>query len=211
MGARQPQATREQILQAAFQSVYEHGLFGTSLDSVLARTRVTKGALYHHFECKQALGRALIDEVVAARVRATWVEPLIGTRDPIAKLQGLIRAVAKEVPEEMLRFGCPLNNLAQEISALDEQLRARVKAIFSGWVEELQRALRRGQRVGTVRADVEVERAAVFVVGAIEGALSLGKTTRDGGVLRCALEELATYLESLRPARPARTPRQRPR
>ena len=203
MATRQPQVTREQILQAAFQAVYEHGLSRTSLDDVLARTGVTKGALYHHFECKQALGCAFIDEVLAPRVRATWIEPVASARDPIASLQRLLRAVAEKPPAEMLRLGCPLNNLAQEVSAVDEPLRARVEAVFQGWIEAVRQALRRGQDAGAVRVGADVERAAVFIVGAIEGAVSLGKATRDGAVLRRALEELATYLESLRPPRPA--------
>jgi len=209
MAARQPQITREQILQAAFQAVYGNGLSGASLETILARTGVTKGALYHHFECKQALGCALVDEVLAPRVRAAWIGPLAGARDPIDKLQRLLRSVAEEPAAELLRFGCPLNNLAQEVSAQDEQLRGRLEAVFRDWVEGLRQALARGQDAGTVRSSVDAGRAAVFVVGAIEGAMSMGKATRDVEVLRHALEELAAYLESLRPARPPARPSRR--
>ncbi len=202
---RQPQVTRERILQSAVHAVYEHGLSATALDAVLASTGVTKGALYHHFESKQALGCALVDEVLAARVRAAWIAPLDGAADPLAALQRLLRRAADAPTPEILRYGCPLNNLVQEVAALDDELRERVEAIVREWVEAVRRALAHGQEAGTVRQGLDARAAAVFVVGAIEGALGLGKATRDRRVLGAALRELAAYLDGLRPGRaPAR-------
>ena len=212
MASRQPQVTRERILQAAFQAVYRHGLSGTVLDSVLVETGVTKGALYHHFDGKRALGCALIEEMVAPRVRTWWIAPVEAASDPIAALQGLLRDVVDgPSSEEVLRYGCPLSNLVQEVSALDEELRARVDGVLQGWIEAMRRSLVRGQASRTVRADVDPERAARFLVGAIEGALGLAKATRDREVLRSAFTELSGYLESLRPAARPRPGRQRTR
>ncbi len=203
MAARQPHITRERILEAAFEGVYRHGFCGTALDAVLAETGVTKGALYHHFDGKRALGCALIDEVVAPRMRTWWIAPVEGASDPLTALQGLLRGVV-DAPssEELLRYGCPLNNLVQEVSALDDALRDRLDAVLQGWMEALRRALVRGQASRMVRPDVDAARAARFVVGAIEGALGLAKATRDREVLRAALSELSSYLDSLRPVRP---------
>jgi len=210
MAARQPQITRQRILQAAFEAVYRHGLSGTALDAVLAETGVTKGALYHHFDGKRALGCALIEEEVAPRVRAMWIGPLEGARDPLAALQAVFRDVVEgPSSDEVLHYGCPLSNLVQEVSSLDEALRTRVDDVLRRWIEELRRVLVREQAVGTVRPDVDAERAARFVVGAVEGALSLGKATRDREVLRSALAELSAYLDSLRVPRRRRV-RRRP-
>ena len=56
MCAKNPDLTRAKLLEAGFQEVYEHGFRSASIDSILARAGVTKGALYHHFSSKQALG-----------------------------------------------------------------------------------------------------------------------------------------------------------
>ena len=197
MATRDPHATRDQILKAAFRAVYEQGLSATSLDAVLARAGLTKGALYHHFDCKQALGCALVDEVLAPMVLAQWVEPLRGTEDPITALRELLQAQAPSA--DVLRFGCPLNNLAQEVSSQDDELRRHLEAVMVRWVAALRDALARGQGAGTVRADADPERVARFVVAAIEGAISLAKTARDPAVLRGSYEELGSYLEALRP------------
>lgn len=206
MPARDPEATRDLLLHAAYDEVYRNGVAGTSVDAVLARTRMTKGALYHHFEGKKALCRAVIDEVVRPKIVAQWVEPLRDTSDPVGALQAVLRRVVKEPPERALDRGCPLNNLAQEVSGTDEDLRADVQQLYELWIGGVRDALRRGQRAGTVRDDVDAEKAANFVVGAIEGALTLGKTSRSAAVLGGNLEVLGSYLESLRPS-PARTRR----
>ena len=62
---RDPQRTRERLLQAAFREVYHSGFQGAGLDTILASTGVTKGALYHHFGSKEALGYAIVEEIVA--------------------------------------------------------------------------------------------------------------------------------------------------
>ncbi|BDG02973.1 TetR/AcrR family transcriptional regulator [Anaeromyxobacter oryzae] len=207
MATRDPEATRSHILQSAYRAVYEQGLSATSLDQVLARAGVTKGALYHHFAGKKELGCALVGEVLAPLILAEWVEPLRTTNDPIGALQELLRRQASLPREDVIRFGCPLNNLAQEVSSLDEELRGRLEDVFARWVGALRDALARGQGAGTVRADLDPERAARFVVGAIEGAISLAKVGRDGAVLRGSLEELAAYLGTLRPAKASRKKR----
>ncbi len=207
MSTRQPQVTREQILQAAYQAVYEHGLNATSLDDILARTGVSKGALYHHFEGKQALGGAIVDAVLSARVRESGLDPIAGGDDPIGALQRLLRGLARRPAEDVLRYGCPIQNLAAEISSLDEQLRTRVDAVLARWIEGVRDALRAGQAAETVDREVDAQRAATFVVASIEGTLTLVKASRDPRVLRAGFEELAAYLDTLRPRAAARAAR----
>ena len=57
-------STRQEILESAFQEIHRNGFQAASLTSILERTGVTKGALYHHFPNKQALGYAVLEEVV---------------------------------------------------------------------------------------------------------------------------------------------------
>ncbi len=198
MATRHPEGTRHQILRSAFRAFYEQGMSATSLDDVLARAGVTKGALYHHFGSKKDLGCALIAEVVAPRIRAAWVDPLRSTNDPIPVLATALRRQARAPGGEAARFGCPLNNLAQEVSSVDDELRERLEEVFAEWVGAVREAFERGRGAGTVRADVDPERVARFVVGAVEGALSLAKVSRDPAVLRDNVEELVAYLELLR-------------
>src|SRR5215831_18125052 len=91
--ARDPQRTRERLLQAAFQEVYRYGFQSAGIDTILAATNVTKGALYYHFESKEALGYAIIEEVVAKLTSDRWMVPLERSKgkDPIDALIGVVK------------------------------------------------------------------------------------------------------------------------
>lgn len=200
---RAPEATREKLLGAAFEEMHRHGYQGASLDTILAKAGVTKGALYHHFEDKAALGHAVIDEIISALTLARWIGPLVDeTKDPISALQSVLRVVSDEFCSprfsEMVALGCPLNNLAQEMSPLDEQFRKRVASTFARWTDAFAVVLERGRRQGSVRADVDPRAVASFAVAAIEGSFGMAKNARSAPLLRQNLDQLASYLESLR-------------
>jgi AcrR family transcriptional regulator len=82
-GPRDPVRTRQRLLQAAFQEVYHSGFQGSDLEAILDRAGVTKGALYHHFENKEAPGYAVVDEVIATMMRDKWLRPLEQAKIPL--------------------------------------------------------------------------------------------------------------------------------
>lgn len=57
------EATRQGLVDSALRLFSERGYTRTSLDDVVSATRVTKGALYHHFTSKQSLFEAAYDRV----------------------------------------------------------------------------------------------------------------------------------------------------
>jgi AcrR family transcriptional regulator len=196
---RDPQRTRERLLQAAFQEVYRSGFRGTDLETILHTAGVTKGALYHHFDSKEALGYALVDEVILGLIREKWFRPLQNSENPIDALIGVVRSTSL-LPEH-IRCGCPLNNLAQEMSPLDEGFRKRLAKIFREWHDGIAAALREGQKRGLVRSDVDPDETAIFLIAANEGCWSLAKNSQDARVLKSGIRSMVRYLESLRARR----------
>jgi TetR/AcrR family transcriptional regulator, transcriptional repressor for nem operon len=208
---RNPQRTRERILQAAFREVYRYGFQNAGVDAILAATNVTKGALYHHFESKEALGYAVVEEIVANFPRDRWLLPLERSKDidknPIDALIGIVRAIPAR-PKDV-KAGCPLVNLAQEMSPLDEQFRKRLERIFNGWQEGIATALRRGQSQGTVRRDVVPEETASFLIAMIEGYEVLAKNAQDAKVWNTGIRNIVAWLQTLRMPRHPRNRRRR--
>jgi AcrR family transcriptional regulator len=201
---RDPQRTRERLLQAAFQEVYRSGFRGADLETILDTAGVTKGALYHHFESKEALGYTLVDEVIRRIMDDKWLRPLRNSGNPIDALIGVVRSTSL-LPEH-IQCGCPLNNLAQEMSPLDEGFRKRLARIFREWHDGIAEALREGQKRGLVLSDVDPDEAAVFLMAANEGCWSLAKNSQDVRVLKSGMRSMIRYLESLR-ARGSRSAR----
>ena len=196
---RAPEATREKLLKAAFEEIYRRGFQAASLDTILAQAGVTKGALYHHFPTKAALGLAVVDEVVRGLLLERWLGVLQAQPgDPVTALQGTLRYRAANLTAGEIELGCPLNNLAQEMSPLDEQFRRSVDATFETWREGFAEALARGQAEGSVRRDVDAKQVATFIVAAVEGSYGLAKSAQSGTMVRANLELLGMFLESLR-------------
>jgi TetR/AcrR family transcriptional regulator, transcriptional repressor for nem operon len=199
---RAPDATRQKLLYAAFEEMYRSGFQAASLDAILAKAGVTKGALYHHFPDKAALGYAVVDEVVRAPVLEAYLGRLDpAARDPLSDLQAVLGRRAREFTDASVVFGCPLSNLAQEMSPLDERFRLRLAAALKSWTGGFAAALKRAQAGGTVRRDVDARKVAAFVVAAVEGSFGMAKNARRAAVLRDNLKLLNLFLESLRPAR----------
>jgi AcrR family transcriptional regulator len=155
------------LLQAAFREVHRSGFQSAGIDTILAATNVTKGALYYHFGSKEALGYAIVEEIVAKLTRDRWLRPMLRKGQAIDILIGVIRRIPRR-PED-IRAGCPLLNLAQEMSPLDDQFRKRLERIFLGWQEGVATLLRKGQSQGTVRRDLNADEAASFLVAMVEG------------------------------------------
>jgi TetR/AcrR family transcriptional regulator, transcriptional repressor for nem operon len=195
---RDPEGTRQRLLQAAFREVYRYGFQSAGIDAILAATNVTKGALYYHFESKQALGHAIIEEVVAEITADRWLRPLGQSKDknPIDALIGIVRAIPAR-PRDVKR-GCPLVNLTQEMSLLNEQFRMRLERIFKAWQDGIATLLREGQHSGTVRRDLVPEETASFLIAMIEGYEVLAKNAQNAKVWNMGIKNIVNWLNSLR-------------
>jgi TetR/AcrR family transcriptional repressor of nem operon len=194
---RDPERTRDRLLQAASREVYRSGFQSASLDAILAATGVTKGALYYHFDSKEALGYAVVEEVIDPDVRATWVRPLQNGKDPIDALIGIVQGIS--IQPEDVRGGCALNNLAQEMSPLDAGFRKRLAIVFDAWREAVASVLRDGQTHGSVRRDVKPADAAGILIAMVEGYGSLAKNAQDPKVMKAGIRNIVDWLRSLRP------------
>jgi TetR/AcrR family transcriptional regulator, transcriptional repressor for nem operon len=195
---RDPEGTRKSLLQAAFREVYRYGFQSAGIDTILAAANVTKGALYYHFESKEALGQAIIEEVVAEITRDRWLRPLQESKDknPIDALISIVQAIPAR-PSDVKR-GCPLVNLTQEMSLLNEQFRKRLERIFKVWQEGIATALREGQYAGTVRRDLVPEETASFLIAMVEGYEVLAKNAQDAKVWNMGIKNIVSWLSSLR-------------
>jgi len=198
--AKPSENTRRRILQAAFEEFYKNGFQGGSINHIVDQAGTTKGALFHHFDGKNDLGCAVVEEVIQPLIKARWLDPLASSIDPIADIKRTLRQFVKdEVANGRLVQGCPLNNLAQEMSPLDEGLRKRVEKVYVAWRESLAAALQRGIKAGKVRKDISARNVAAFVVAAQAGIIGTAKNSQSEELMMQAGAGLFDYLDSLRP------------
>jgi TetR/AcrR family transcriptional repressor of nem operon len=195
-------AARDQILDAASRIIHLRGYHCTSLDDVLREVNVGKGNFYYYFRSKEELGFAIIDRIVQGFVERT-LEPSFA--DPDADALEQINAFLDRILEGQRRRncvgGCPLGNLASELSDVHEGFRQRLADSFALWRVKLADALARGQARGRLRADLDPVRAAEFFVASLEGAILLSKVARDISVMEKCVVELRNHLTLYEEAR----------
>jgi AcrR family transcriptional regulator len=198
-GTRTPEATRRRILEAAFAEFYANGFQGGSLNHIVHAAGTTKGALFHHFESKQELGYAVIDDLIGPIMLLRWLDPVKDSRDPITDMQRTFQHyVDEDISTGHWLQGCPLNNVSQEMSPLDDGFYQRVNRLYATWRERYAAALAHGIEAGTVKKTVDPAAAAALIVAAQMGIWGTGKSSRTPEMMRQATAGLCSYLESLR-------------
>lgn len=171
--------TRGKILFAAYKEIHVNGFQSASLSHILARTGVTKGALYHHFPNKTELGYAVVDEVIARRIYLSFIYPLEHFDDPIEGFIQLIQTAGDRFSMADIELGCPLSVLAQEMASIDEGFRLRLMRIYDQWHQSIADVLSKGREDGLIIDEVDPYTMAVTIAAIMEGSLSAAKVSRN--------------------------------
>lgn len=205
---------REQLIHTMFASLYHEGYHASNLIDLLKRAGSSKGGLYHYFGSKKELALESIKTVLEAFIERFWKHGLQMHNDPIVALESLL----KELPHTTLlenvsfelRYGCPLNNLIHELSANDEDFSTLLISIMDLWHNAITDALQRGIDANIIRADVDVQQLAYFIIASIEGSLSIAKGDRDKETYHSNISILITYLNILKIVKKTTAPKKQP-
>lgn len=192
-----PTAIRQAIVHAAYEEFLLRGYQGGSINRIIASADATKGALFHHFAGKKALGLSVLEEVIIPMVQKQWVEPMDATDNPVDGLLACLEEGKKDI-EDHVKFGCPLGNMSQEMSPLDEDFRLKIEEGYDRWRLALSNSLSRGQAAGIIRADVDPVAVAAFVLSALTGMLANAKNAQSSALLLSAANGLVGYMMSLK-------------
>lgn len=184
-------------MRVAFSEIYERGFHATSVDDIVAKTKVTKGAFFHYFPTKNDLGYALADEILRDMMVKRWIKPLNAYRNPVQGMVKTYRKLMEETTDEELSLGCPLNNLTQEMSAVDPVFREKLRGVLQTWIGETEKHLRRAKDEGYVRPNVDVRMAAETAVMMEEGSAALVKNLGERKVYWSLYAGFRLFMESI--------------
>jgi TetR/AcrR family transcriptional repressor of nem operon len=192
---RDAQSTRQKILVISADEIHQHGYNAASLSEILARSEVSKGALYHHFASKQALGYAVLEEVYTPSFIQPWHDALQDA-DPIKGMCDLLADISANTSSQDLSCGCPMNNLSQEMATIDEGFRLRVLAMYQQLMQLIAGSLTKV--VEQLRDNLNLSQVAYFIIASIQGAASLAKSSRCSILFGDLLDQLQDYIKGLR-------------
>lgn len=190
--AYDPQATRGRILNVAADEFQQRGYHATSMHDIMRIAEVPGGSVYHYFPTKKSLALAVIKERVAENLAETWIEPLRKAPSASQGILAVFDAVAKSIRDHAV-LGCPVNNLALELSLADSDFQHALHALFLCWERAIADRLR-GEFAKKKQRKNDSTGLATLVVAVFSGAMSLAKAAQSTAPLLTCRRELVRLL-----------------
>jgi TetR/AcrR family transcriptional repressor of nem operon len=192
---------RARLIEAARALVRRKGFAATSVDELCAAAGVTKGAFFHHFPSKEALGVALIDDWTETTGAMFASHPYNRLPDPLDRVFGYIDLRRELLGLPVAEFSCVAGTTVQEAFETSPAMReAAARSIVSG-LDHVRGHLAAALTKHPVQGVTPDSLAALFQV-AVQGGIILAKAEGSAAPARDAFDHLERYLRLLfdRPA-----------
>lgn len=188
-------ATRQRIVMTALEMFYVKGYNSTSIADILSRSQIHSGSLYHFFPGKQDLLVAVLefyrDGIKENLLDIAWSD----VADPIEKIFALLNGYRMGLLMSDFQHGCPIGNLALELSEPDPRIRELLDVNFSNWIEAVEDCLE--QAKPRLPADTDIRALAEFILTIMEGAIMQARTARDIAVFDRNISVLRRHMDLL--------------
>jgi TetR/AcrR family transcriptional repressor of nem operon len=191
-------ATRARIVQAAAELMYVKGVWGTTLDEILAASEAGRSQFYQHFASKDDLVQDVIalraDEILSRQSRR------LRKLDSFRGLQQWRDAIVQGNALRRGAWGCQLGSLAAELADSDETARVALNKHFDEWEQLLAQAFERMRDNGVLREDIDAQALAQGLMAALQGGYLLAQTAQSSKRMEVALDMAINHIRSFRAA-----------
>lgn len=175
---------------------HEQGYAATGVATVLREAGVNSGSLYHFFPTKEALLHGVLDKYEALLWPVVLQPAFDATDDPVERIFAVMAGYRRGLEMTSCGMGCPIGNLALEVSDTYPEVRAHLARLFDMWCDGIRRCL--DEAAATLRQDVDRASLAEFVLSVMEGAMMQARARRELGAFDRSIAHLREYVESLR-------------
>lgn len=171
--------TKKILLEKGAEIIHRKGFNYAGIQEILAAAGVPKGSFYFYFKSKEDFGLQLID--FHAGIFLTFLDQCIqDTRiKPVERLRFFFNYFLSVLKENNFQGGCPLGNLAQENSDLNESFRAKLRDVFEQSKRKIAECLREAQNCNELNGSLDVNETADFIFNSWHGTLMRTKVLRD--------------------------------
>ena len=198
---RDPERTRERILDAAQALILDHGFGATTVDAVTGQAGITKGAFFHHFPSKAELGRALARryaELDEAHLRENLARAEKLASDPLQQLLVFVALYEEQFAALDQPFpGCLFASYIYENKLFDEETLVVLRRNALAWREAIKGKLEEVVARHPPARPVDLDALADFFYALTEGTFVMTKTLGDRTLLVRQCQLMRTLVEQL--------------
>ena len=190
---RKGRETRRRIVDAAAELIFEQGVANTTIEDVRAAAEVSSSQLYHYFDDKPALVRAVVDHQADAIVGGQEMFDL----SSVGGMRTWRDWVIQHQRELACNGGCPIGSLGSELAETDPAARAHVADGFRRWEAAIRSGLRDMRARGRLAPEADPDDLALALLAALQGGLLLTQIERDTRPLQVALDSMIELIARL--------------
>jgi TetR/AcrR family transcriptional repressor of nem operon len=170
-------STRDNIVETARSLFFEQGYNATGIAQILAKSGAHSGSLYHFFPAKEDLLLAVLSQYKEMLLPMVIDPARERVAEPIDRIFSVLHGYRLLLEATDFRLGCPIGNLALEVSNSHPNPRALIKENFDGWLLEVEKLIEEAR--GYLPANVDSARLAMLLLAMMEGAVMLARTYRS--------------------------------
>ena len=164
--------TRKNLIDSAFSEIYSKGYQGASLTAILKNAKVHKGSMYHFFESKKDMALVCIKEKIYERFVQRYSSILALESGYLeAFIDGL-----KDTTQRDFNKGCPIANIVQEMSNIDEDFKVLMEEIYQTFRKNIKDILDISIQKNEMK-ECDTTKLALYIASTIEGAILSAKAT----------------------------------
>ncbi len=194
-GIPAPGTTRERLVEVARQLFLAKGYAATGVAEILREAGVNSGSLYYFFKTKEQLLLAVLDRYV--ELLHPWVmDPVFEqVADPIGRVFAVLDGYRQMLVITDCRQGCPIGNLALEMSEKSDAVREKIAVNFTNWRRVIHGCLiDAGDRLP---GEVDRDRLATFILTVMEGGVMQARAHRSLEPFDASVAMLREYFDRL--------------
>lgn len=187
--------TRDRLIEVARQLFHKQGYRSTGLAQILREAEVNAGSLYYFFPSKEDLLVAVLEKY-RELLRPMVIEPAFeGAGDPLERIFAVLDGYRNRLVESGCREGCPIGNLALEMSDHHPRVRERVAENFTAWRDAVEGCV--AELADRLPEAVDAAQLAGFVLTVMEGGVMQARAYASLEPYENAVSVLRDYLERL--------------
>lgn len=187
--------TRKNLIDSAFDEIYQKGYQGASLTTILKNAKVHKGSMYHFFENKKEMALVSIKEKIYERFVQRY-------SSIIALESGYLEAFIKSIKDTTNRDfnkGCPIANIVQEMSNIDEDFKVLMEEIYQTFRKNIKDILDLAIKKDEMQK-CDTTKLALYIASTLEGAILSAKATGNIQDYLDVIDILSSYILSFKKA-----------
>lgn len=188
-------SNKDIALQTAATLFLTKGFQVTSMDDIVAHSKVSKTNIYYHFKSKEELLLVIVDQLVYHyEQRINWVLSQKEVPAP-NKLELILKALTEEQEENDYLGGCPFLTLYTQTANESSEVKAKIQTFFERQFDSIQLLLTEGKANKEIKESLLIPQTAALIISSIEGALFVAKASNKPYLLQDLSSALANLLK----------------